>query len=162
MATMRHLMRLVEGIKMDPRFQYHLSVEPDLVPGKPFSEQTRTISHAGARGDASGEDAGYIYTTLNLRHWATQFFYEEVEDFPAFVYLVFVKDGSGGSIWAAHQDASPPQDVIVLAKLGEIDLEGDDVPDYGLFEWNAQKWIKQNGAAFLQLLGENPSPDVKG
>lgn len=152
--SLRRFINLVEGLKVDPRFQYHLSVEPGLVPGKSFAEQTRTVSYAGARGDAGGEDAGHIYTTLNLRHWATQFFYEEVKDFPANVYLVFVEDGIFGTIETAHQDANPPASVIVLTKLGTIDLSGDndEVPDYGKFEWLASKWIKQNGAAFLQSL----------
>lgn len=138
-------MKIEEIVSNDSsiHYQYHLSVEPDLKPGKSFANQTRTISYDGARGNA-GTDGNVIYTTLNLQYWATQFFYEEVDDFPNNVYLVYVKNPSKGSIDAAHQDASPPNEVIVLTKLGEIDLEDDNVPDYGKFQWLAQKWIKNS------------------
>lgn len=141
-------MHLVEAARWDPRFQFHWSVEPDLIPGKSFAEQHRTVSYAGARGDASGEDAGYIYTTHNFVYWATQFFYEEVDDFPAFLYLVYVKNGQSGTIETPHQDANPPTDVVVLAKVGEIDLTHDGVPDYGRMQWAAERWIKQHGSQF--------------
>jgi hypothetical protein len=150
---------LFEAIKLgkDPRFQFHLSVEPDLVPGRSFAEQTRTVSYAGARGDA-GEGNGEIYTTSNLRYWITQLSYEDTGDFPENVYLVYVRDGSEGSIWSPHQDMSPPEDVIVLAKVGVIDASSDDMPDVGKMEWVAEKWLAEHGDAFLADIGE-PTPN---
>ena len=127
----------------DKHYQFHMSVEPSLVNGKNFSQQKRTISIDGAGGDALGE-GNRIYTTLNLQYWATQFFYEDVEDFPAYVYLVYVDSPSDGSIHAAHQDANLPHDVTVLALLDKINVENDEVPDYGRIIWLAEKLISKS------------------
>lgn len=147
---MRDLMSIVEGkLNLDPRFQFHMSVEPDLVPGKSFAEQTRTVSFAGARGDAF-DTQGDIYTTHNPSYWGTQMAREGMGDFPCHVYLVFVRNGHTGTIYAPHQDVSPPADVIVLAKVGECDPDSDDVPDYGRMVWLGQKWVKEHGAEAIE------------
>lgn len=130
-----------ESFGKNPHYQFHMSVEPDLVEGKSFAHQIRTISTDGERGNA-GTDGNVIYTTLNLQYWATQFFYEEVENFPEFVYLVYVEHPTVGSTEAAHQDANHPSEVTVLKKIGRIDSSEDSVPDYGKFIWLADKFMK--------------------
>ena len=126
--------------KNNTSIQFHMSVEPNLVPGKTFAEQQRTVSKQGSRGDA-GDTDGHIYTTNNLFYWASQLAFENIDDFPKYVYLVKLKDANSGSIWAAHQDASPSEDVMVLTKLGEIDDEGTNI---GKLDWLGEKWKKQN------------------
>lgn len=155
---MRELISIIEttGSKHDPRFQYHMSVEPNLIPGMSFAHQTKTShsSEAGRRGDAFDGD-GSIYTTLDLFHWSSQLTYEIPKkqfetDFPHYVYLVFVRNGENGSIWAAHQNLSNPDDVIVLTKIGETDPDPDSTtPDYGKMIWVSDKWIKQHGEAAI-------------
>ncbi len=137
------------ALKIHSRFQFHMSVEPNLIPGKSFAEQTRTVSQSGSRGDA-GEGNGQIYTTHDLFYWSSQIAYEDVGDFPNYVYLVFVREGGHGTIHAAHQDMSPPQDVIVLVKIGDSDPNSDDVPDYGRMMAIGERWVKQHGQAVVQ------------
>lgn len=123
----------------DPHYQFHLSVEPDLKPGLTFAHQTRTVSTVGARGESGGEG---IYTTRQLSHWITQLSYEDVDEFPRYVYLVYVKGPTEGSIWSAHQDCNQPSEVTVLALLDVLDDDPDGpTPDIGKIIWRAQKWI---------------------
>ena len=136
------------------RLQYHLSVEPNLKPMTPFTRQTRTQSSAGARGEAGGEG---IYTTSNPRYWASQLAYEGVGEFPHYLYLVWVKGGGEGTMWAAHQDASPPEDVTVLTLLGDLG-DGDDMPDIGRYEWIGEKWVAAHQAEIKQLSGPADKP----
>lgn len=135
---------LTESWEKDPHIQFHLSVEPNLIPGKPFSEQTRTNSSAGARGEAGGSG---IYTTRNPQYWFTQLAYENVGDLPCNVYLVSVKEPSIGSTWAAHQDLSAPSDVIVLAKL--MTVPDDEHLDVGKLFWLANKYLNSSATAVL-------------
>jgi hypothetical protein len=94
-------------------------------------------------------------TTRDLIYWGNQLAYEMPksrfkQDFPHYVYLVFVKNPTSGSVWAAHQDMNPPNDVIVLAKLGMTENNPESVPDYGRLIWKAEKWIKQNGKQTIE------------
>lgn len=144
----------LEGSQRPPhehRLQYHLSVEPDLKPMTPFSRQTRTVSTAGARGEAGGEG---VYTTSNPRYWVSQLAYEGIGEFPRYLYLVWVKDGGEGTIWAAHQDVSPPEDVTVLTLLGDLG-NGDDMPNISRYEWIGEKWVAAHPAE-IERLGAGP------
>jgi hypothetical protein len=71
-TDLRRWCRLIEagGFAGDPRFQFHLSVEPNLSPNKSFAEQQRTVSQQGARSDA-GDGGEQIYTAHNLQHWTS-------------------------------------------------------------------------------------------
>lgn len=118
--------------------EYHLSVEPNLQPGKLFSQQKRTISEAGARGGS-----GDIYTTKSPQYWDSQLAYESTSERPKYVYLVEVKEPSPadptGSI--GHQTISKSKDVKVLTKLGES--PENELFDAGLFEFKAEKFLKE-------------------
>jgi hypothetical protein len=49
---------------------------------------------------------------------------------------------------------NPPEDVIVLMKLGETDPDPDGaVPDYGRMISIAEKWRKQHGEAVIKKFG---------
>lgn len=125
--------------RRDPALQYHLSVEPDLVPGLSFARQQRTKSSAGARGEAGGEG---IYTTHHPAHWDRQMAFENVGDLPSTLYLVKVMEPSEAVIWSPHQDLSPPGQVVVLAKILTIDPERP--LDIGRAEHVVERWIAAN------------------
>lgn len=125
--------------RRDPALQYHLSVEPDLVPGLPFSRQTRTTSSAGARGESAGEG---IYTTHSPAYWDGQLAFEEVGELPSTLYLVKVREPSEADIWSPHQDLSPPGDVVVLARI--LTLDADRPLDIGRAEHIVERWIAGN------------------
>ncbi len=129
--------------KADPsylgkHFEFHFSTEPNLVPGKTFAEQTRTVSKPGERGGT-----GDIYTTRSPQFWDSQFAYEKIGTQPKYVYLVEVKSPSKfdpmGSL--GHQTISKPKDVNVITKLGES--KPDELFDSGYFEWLAEKFSKE-------------------
>lgn len=127
-----------ESWEKDVNIQFHLSTEPNLIPGKTFDQQTRTNSSEGSRGESMGEG---IYTTKNPGYWFSQLAYEEVGELPTHVYLVKINDGSTGSMEAAHQDLSKPEDVLVLTKL--MDIPDDDKPlDVGKLYYLADKFLK--------------------
>jgi hypothetical protein len=153
----RNWIDLLEAPQRDGRFQYHLSTEPNLIPMRSFAEQSRTNSQAGARGEAGGEG---IYTTHALAYWITQLAYEDVDEFPRYCYLVWVRNGGApSSIDSAHQDLSPPSDVIVLSLLDDLGT-GDDMPDIGRIEWRADKWIAQHGADDALTEGKTLTLDI--
>ena len=125
--------------RRDPAFQYHLSVEPDLVPGLSFAKQTRTTNSAGAGGEAAGEG---IYTTHNPTYWDRQLAYESVGALPSTLYLVKVSDPSETDIWSPHQDLSPPGHVVVLAKI--LTIDPDRPLDIGRAEHLVDRWVAEN------------------
>lgn len=125
--------------RRDPALQYHLSVEPDLVPGVTCARQIRTTSSAGARGEAAGEG---IYTTHNPAYWDRQLAYESVGVLPSTLYLVKVLEPSEADIWSAHQDLSPPEHVVVLAKILTIDPAKP--LDIGRAEHIVEQWMAAN------------------
>jgi hypothetical protein len=125
--------------RRDPALQYHLSVEPDLVPGLSFARQVRTTSSAGARGDAGGEG---IYTTHHPAYWDRQLAIESVGELPSVLYLVKVMEPSEAVVWSPHQDLSPPGQVVVLAKI--LTIDPDRPLDIGKAEHVAERWIAAN------------------
>ncbi len=136
----------------DAGLQYHLSVEPGLVPGETFAGQSRTLSAAGARGESCGEG---IYTTHAPGWWFSQLAFEEVGELPRHVYLVRVREPSVADPWQPHQDLSPPEDVTVLTRLMEAPEDEDAPLDVGRLDWLAQRWLLDNP-------GLDPGPEAAG
>jgi hypothetical protein len=139
--------------RRDPALQYHLSVEAELVPGLPFSRQTRTTSSAGARGESAGEG---IYTTHIPAYWDSQLAFEEVGEPPTTLYLVKVRDPSEADILSPHQDLSPPGDVVVLARI--LKLDADKPLDIGRAELIVERWIAANPHLLNPEFDAGPPP----
>lgn len=128
-------------------FEFHLSTEPDLIEGKPFSQQTRTVSSEGERGDMGAEEKGVIYATDSPEDWYQQF-ESELADAPEFIpnnlYIVKVKNPSKGS--HLSQSINKPEDVVVIEKVPNTD---EGTPDF------------KRGYAMLNKLQKSPVTESK-
>lgn len=111
-------------------YEFHLSTEPDLKEGVPFSKQIRTASSSGERGDmgAAGDDV--IYTTDSPEDWYEQFQMELGLDapdaIPKYLYIVKVRNKSLGGYLS--QAVNRPEDVIVVRKIQTT----TDAPNFNL------------------------------
>jgi len=106
-------------------YEFHLSTEPNLKEGLPFSKQIRTSSSSGERGDMGTNDSGMIFTTDSPEQWYDQFQMELGSDapeaIPNYLYLVKVKNPSQGSYLS--QAINKPEDVVVIKQIPNINGE---------------------------------------
>lgn len=106
-------------------YEFHLSIEPNLKEGLPFSKQIRSSSISGERGDMGANDKNVIYTTDSPEQWYDQFNMELGADAPEAIpnnlYIVKVKNPSKGSYLS--QAINKPEDVIVVKKISNINGE---------------------------------------
>lgn len=108
----------------NPNFDYefHLSTEPNLKEGVPFSKQIRTTSSNGERGNMETTESGMIYTTDSPEQWYEQFEMElgadAPEAMPNYLYLVKVKNPSQGSYLS--QAVNKPDDVTIIKQIPNI------------------------------------------
>ena len=100
------------------KIEWHLSSEPNLQPGKAFSEQKRTVSELGERG-GGGVDDDVIFSTKNPDDWMKQFESELGQDapeaIPKYLYKVEVKNPS--EFGYLSETANKPSDVRVLERV---------------------------------------------
>ncbi len=122
---------------IDNDFEYHLSTEPDLEIGKSFSEQKRTVSSFGERGDG-GVDDKVIFSTKDPQDWLDQFEMELGQDAPEAIprnlYKVRVKNKSEDGYLS--EAINKPSDVVILEKVSgkdlPVSLQINDQPFVGL------------------------------
>lgn len=112
-------------------YEFHLSTEPDLKEGLPFSKQIRTNSSYGERGTMNAtETNNVIFTTDTPEAWFDQFQMELGVDAPEAIpnnlYLVKVKIPSKGSYLS--QAENKPEDVIVIKKIPNK----NGIPDFNV------------------------------
>lgn len=136
MKKEKNIERLIEISNYDPKvglvdygYEFHLSTEPDLKIGLPFSQQIHTNSELGDRGDmGTTEQKNVIYTTKSPEQWYDQFKLE-LADAPEFIpnnlYIVKVKNKSSETY--LNQAINKPQDVIVIEKIPN---KNDNEPDF--------------------------------
>lgn len=110
-------------------YEFHLSTEPNLKEGLPFSQQNRTSSSYGERGTMNAtNNNNVIFTTDSPEHWYDQFQMELGADAPEAIpnnlYLVKVKNPSKGSYLS--QAENKPEDVMVIKKIPNK----NGVPDF--------------------------------
>jgi len=120
---------------MGDNVEYHLSSEPDLIPGKTFAEQKRTVSTLGERGQGEAGQGDNIFTTRDPDSWRDQFEMELGQDAPEAIpqnlYEVMVKNRSPEGYLGEASNA--PADVRVLRKIiNELDPLGEGSIPYFL------------------------------
>lgn len=100
-------------------YEFHLSTEPNLKEGLPFSKQIRTSSFYGERGDMGTTESGMVYSTDSPEQWYDQFEMELGTDapkaIPNYLYIVKVKNSSQGSYLS--QAINKPEDVFVIKQV---------------------------------------------
>ncbi len=102
--------------------EYHLSSEPNLVSGKTFAEQKRTVSSVGERGYGAEGQGDNIFTTRDPQSWRDQFEMELSQDapesIPKYLYEVRAKNPSPEGYLGEATNA--PGDVTVLRRLDPL------------------------------------------
>lgn len=125
-----------------PKFEYHLSVSPNLKEGATFADLPKT-SDAGARG-GGGEG---VFTTKNPQAWHSQLAYEGNAKTPNHVYLVEVKNPNvnkmqlEGTVPVDLQTISNPSEVRIVKKLGIVPSTKSF--DAGFFETEKNKYLEE-------------------
>ena len=107
-----------KGAKVD-NIEYHWSTEPDLIPGKTFAEQQRTVSSVGERGLGPSGEGDFIYSTKDPESWMDQFEMELGQDAPEAIpqYLYKVEVNNTSPDGYLGQASNVPADVKVLKRV---------------------------------------------
>lgn len=128
---MNKYVKFFEDFNKLDNYEFHLSTEPNLKEGLPFSKQHRTVSFYGERGNMGADNDDVIFTTDSPEAWYDQFKMELGEDapdvIPKYLYLVKVKHPSEGGYLS--QSLNDPKDVIVIKKIPN-NIDGE--PNFNL------------------------------